>query len=258
MEKQIQIQNLRVNYNESGTGDQTVVLLHGWGCDSTIFRALQAHLESKFKVLALDFPGFGRSQEPNEPWGTAEYTTLTKDWLTALGVTNPIVIGHSFGGRIILRLSKEISFRKIIITGGAGLRNQVDAKKNVSMKSRMFKLMKGVVNILPVSTTKKEQLIDSGIRKYKFGSADYQAASPMMRKVLVKVVNEDLRDFLPFVKASTLLIYGENDTATPVALAKIMEKEIKDAGLVVLKNAGHFAFLEQQVQFLAITDSFLN
>jgi pimeloyl-ACP methyl ester carboxylesterase len=258
MEKQIQIQNLRVNYNESGTGDQTIVLLHGWGCDSTIFRTLQAHLESKFKVLALDFPGFGHSQEPNEPWGTAEYTALTKDWLAALGITNPIVIGHSFGGRIILRLSKEISFRKIIITGGAGLRNQVDAKKNISMKSRMFKLMKGVVNILPVSTTKKEQLIDSGIRKYKFGSADYQAASPMMRKVLVKVVNEDLRDFLPFVKASTLLIYGENDTATPVTLAKIMEKEIKDAGLVVIKNAGHFAFLEQQAQFLAITDSFLS
>ena len=121
----------------------------------------------------------------------------------------------------------------------------------------MFKFLKNAVNLLPVSSEKKERMIDSAIRKYKFGSADYQAASPMMRKVLVKTVNEDLRDFLPFVKTSTLLIYGENDTATPVSLAKIMEKEIADAGLVVLKNSGHFAFLEQQSQFLAIVDSFL-
>ena len=257
MEKQIEINGLRINYNQSGSGQQAVVLLHGWGCDGNIFRALQLHLESNFTVYALDFPGFGRSAEPKAAWGTAEYTSLTTAWLQALNIENPILIGHSFGGRVILRLAKEIVIRKIIITGGAGLRNQTDAKKNTSFKSKMFKFIKNAVNLLPVSSEKKERMIDSAIRKYKFGSADYQAASPMMRKVLVKTVNEDLRDFLPFVKTSTLLIYGENDTATPVSLAKIMEAEIADAGLVVLKNSGHFAFLEQQSQFLAIVDSFL-
>jgi hypothetical protein len=92
--------------------------------------------------------------------------------------------------------------------------------------------------------------------RVKFGSADYVAASPMMRQCLVKVVNEDLTHLLPGIKAPTLLVWGENDTATPLSDAKKMEAEIPDAGLAIIKNAGHFSFVEQPVIFGSIMASF--
>jgi pimeloyl-ACP methyl ester carboxylesterase len=250
------IQSLNINYTVSGEG-APVVLLHGWGCDLRTLDSINRFLTPHFKVYALDFPGFGRSQTPTTPWGTAEYTTFVKDFLTSLNIENPILIGHSFGGRIILRLAKEIAIRKIIITGGAGMRLPQEGKSKTTWKTYCFRWGKSIINFLPFPENKKENLLDTFIKKFKFGSADYQAASPMLRKILVKVVNEDLREFLPYIKTSTLLIYGENDTATPLAHARIMEKEIADAGLVVIKNAGHYAFLEKSSEFLAIVGSFL-
>ncbi|MBR3844335.1 MAG: alpha/beta hydrolase, partial [Clostridia bacterium] len=94
------------------------------------------------------------------------------------------------------------------------------------------------------------------VRNY-FGSADYNNAPPVLRQTLVRVVNEDLTHHLPFITASTLLIYGENDTATPVVHAKIMEREIPDAGLCVIPDAGHWAFVEKPGHVAAIVESFL-
>lgn len=92
----------------------------------------------------------------------------------------------------------------------------------------------------------------------KNGSADYNAASPIMRQCLVKVVNEDLTPLISNIKASTLLIWGEKDDATPLSDGQLMEKLIPDAGLVVLENSGHYAFLEQGVRFCRIISSFFN
>lgn len=91
----------------------------------------------------------------------------------------------------------------------------------------------------------------------RHGSADYLAASPLMRQTLVRTVNEDLAPLLPKIKAEVLLIWGENDDATPLSDGKRMEKEMPDAALVVIENAGHYAFLEQQYTFLRILSSYL-
>ena len=93
--------------------------------------------------------------------------------------------------------------------------------------------------------------------KKKFGSEDYRNASPMMRDILVKVVNEDLEPLLPNIKQSTLLIWGTEDTATPLSDAKIMENLIPDAGIVEVKGAGHYSFLEQPQLVNVVLDSFL-
>ncbi|MDE5862214.1 MAG: alpha/beta hydrolase, partial [Ruminococcus sp.] len=91
----------------------------------------------------------------------------------------------------------------------------------------------------------------------KMGSADYAAASPLMRQVLVKVVNEDLEPLIPNIKCPTLLVWGVNDTATPLSDGEKMEKLIKDSGLVKLENAGHYSFLEQQYTFNRVMCSFM-
>jgi len=93
--------------------------------------------------------------------------------------------------------------------------------------------------------------------KNKHGSADYRKASPLMKQVLVKTINEDLTDMLPNINVPTLLVWGDMDTATPLSDAKIMEDKIPDAGLVILKNTGHYSFLEDFYTFSRVIDSFL-
>ena len=103
--------------------------------------------------------------------------------------------------------------------------------------------------------SKAERKLDA--RRAKAGSSDYASASPMMRRILSRVVNEDLTDRLPLVKVPVLLVWGENDTATPLSDARTMERLIPDAGLVSFPGCGHYSFLDNPVQFAAVLRSFL-
>jgi len=91
----------------------------------------------------------------------------------------------------------------------------------------------------------------------KYGSPDYKRLNPNMRKTFVKVINQDLTEYLPQIKASTLLVWGSADTETPLWMGQKMEKEIPDAGLVVFEGRTHFAFLEEAQRFLVIVNTFL-
>ena len=91
----------------------------------------------------------------------------------------------------------------------------------------------------------------------KRGSADYQNSSPKMRAIMSKCVNEDLRKGFGEIGNPTLLIWGENDTATPIGDAKIMERMIPDAGLVSFAGAGHYSFLDNPMGFRAVVREFL-
>ena len=92
----------------------------------------------------------------------------------------------------------------------------------------------------------------------KYGSPDYNALDDEMKKTFVKVVNQDLTPLLPSVQASTLLIWGENDTETPLWMAQKMEQEIKDAGLVIFEGDDHFAYLHQWQRFVTVVRVFLS
>lgn len=253
----ITIDKIRVNYEVSGAG-KNVLLLHGWGTSLQAFAPLQRYLKDKFKVFAIDFPGFGASEQPPIAWGTEEYTVLIKKFQTELGITNPILIGHSFGGRVAIRLAASEKVNKVVLIDSAGIR--LPRSRKYYTKIFLFKVAK---KVLAFNIVKKAFKFISGKNaieylQQRFGSADYKNASGVMRSTLVKVVNEDLKDLLPKIQAPTLLIWGENDQDTPVAAAKIMEKLIPDAGLVVLKNAGHYSYLDSFQQFLLVLNSFLN
>lgn len=247
----ITIQGIPVHYKVIGEGPH-LLLLHGWGCDLEIFKPIQDHLSKRFTTYSIDFPGFGKTPDPPQPWSTEEYAALTEEFIQQLNIKTPILLGHSFGGRVSIRLSAKHPIRKMILTGGAGLKPK--RKLDYYVKVYSYKTVKNILK-LPGLRNYSEQILEK-YRK-KAGSSDYKNASGIMRQTLVKVVNEDLRNLLPHIKASTLLIWGENDTATPLSNAQIMEKEIPDAGLAVLKNAGHYGFLEKMSEFLIIVDHFV-
>lgn len=251
MDKFFTYHSVRLHYTDCGEG-HPLLLLHGWGCNTTTFSAIRPFLEARFRVLTLDFAGFGQSDEPHEVWGVEEYTRSVEALAKAEGIENPILIGHSFGGRVSIVYASRNKTQKIILVDAAG----VKPRRSLSYYRKVytFKLLKRILPLI-VGRKRAEAMIEA--RRSKAGSSDYNQATPMMRAILSKCVNEDLCHLMPKIEAPTLLFWGEKDTATPLADAKRMEKLIPDAGLVTVAGAGHFAFLENTPLFLRVAESFL-
>jgi len=249
----IKIEGININYITEGSGP-CVLLLHGWGANINTMMPIFNILKDNFKVYAIDFPGFGESEEPSEVFGVYDYARVTKSFIDKMGMKEVILLGHSFGGRVSIVLSsqyKEI-IKQMVLVDSAGLIPKRGLKYYIKVYS--FKTLRFLYNTLFFWKDKNERL-ESFYKK--FGSKDYQDSSGIMRKILVKVVNEDLRPLLTEIESSTLLIWGENDTATPLYMAKIMESEIKDSGLVVLEGAGHYSYLDDFGRFSIILKTFL-
>lgn len=253
MEKDIVIEGLKLHYDETGPEDaQPVVLMHGWGCDHTTVRSIAATLEGKMHVYNIDLPGHGKSDEPDAVWGVDDFTRLIEQFCEINKIDDPVLIGHSFGGRISLLMSSRNNVSRMVLVDAAGIKPRRKPKYYIKVYS--FKTAK---KLLPLIFGKKkgEKMIDAW--RGKAGSADYRNSSPTMRAVMSKCVNEDLKHVMPDIKASTLLIWGKNDTATPLSDAKYMEKHIPDAGLVAFDDAGHYSFLDNPGGFKAVIKSFL-
>lgn len=243
--------NVELAYSIEGEGD-TIFLLHGWGCDRNIWKQTVELLRNHFRVVAVDFAGFGLSAEPREVWGVEEYTRSIEALAQHLGVECPMLMGHSFGGRVSILYASRNKVDKIILTDAAG----VKPRRSLSYYRKVysFKLMKALLPVL-IGKQKAQMLIDQ--RRQKAGSSDYNRATPMMRAILSKCVNEDLCHVMPKVSSPVLLFWGDKDTATPLSDAKRMERLMPNAGLVVAEGAGHFAMLEQPALWLASLKSFL-
>ncbi len=245
------VNGIKINYKTTGAG-RDLLILHGWGGSIKSFEPVHKYFENYFRVTSIDFPGFGDSPEPPQAWTVKEYAQAIDGFMTQMGMERPIVIGHSFGGRVIIWLAPQKKFHKIILVDSAGIKPKRPLMYYIKVYT--YKAAKNIL-ALPLINNYKEELLEK--LKKQLGSADYQQVSGIMRETLVKVVNEDLRHLLPQINVPTLLIWGEKDTATPVEDGKLMEQLIPDAGLVVFKDAGHFAYLDKLNDFLIVASSFL-
>lgn len=248
----IDIDGLGINYIDEGEGEPHL-LIHGWGSSIKPWQPIMPGFEGK-RVIALDLPGCGESDILKEPWELEDYCDFIVKFLDKIGVRNPVLVGHSHGGRIAIKLVAEgmVESPKLILFDSAG----IPKKKSLSKKLRIYsyKFIKGVLT-LPLIRNCSEGLLEKA-RNY-FGSADYKSSPPVMRQTMVKVVNRDLRPLMPQIKCPTLLIWGENDTDTPLSDAKYMESHIPDCGLCVIKGAEHFSFIQRPYEVVAILKSFL-
>jgi pimeloyl-ACP methyl ester carboxylesterase len=251
----VNIKGVDVNYEVAGEGDY-VFLFHGWGADLSVFKALAALMAGKYRVVSFDFPGFGLTAEPPEVWSVSDYSDLAAELIKHFECDKVILLGHSFGGRVIIKMCAipelPFSIDKIILVGSAG----VTPKRSLNYKIRLrtYKLGKAFLSAAPVKRAAPGAL---DRLKARFGSADYNNASEIMKGVLVKTVNEDLRGLLGCIKCPALLIWGESDAQTPVSDGRLMEKLIPGSALIVMEGAGHYPFLERQYAFNEIMKSFL-
>ncbi len=251
----ININGASINYEVMGEG-KPVLLLHGWGACINAMAPIWNHLKDKCKVYVLDFPGeSGGSSIPPEPWGIPEYSEMVKKFIEELKIEKPDVIAHSFGGRVTIYLASKYPelFNKIILTDAAGVKSKTTFKK-------VYRKYTYKVGKFMLKTFTSKEKYDEKITAYrdKHSSADYKALkSEITRETFKKVISLDLTPELKNITRPTLLIWGENDTDTPVYMAKIMEKNIKDSGLVILKDAKHFSYIDKSYEYNAIVDNFL-
>lgn len=251
MDKYIKLNGVNIHYRQSGSGSP-VILMHGWGCDLDALSLFERVGSEHNAVYNIDLPGFGRSDEPPTPWGVEDYTAMLEDFVRTLGLDNPVLLGHSFGGRIAILYASRNPVRRLVLVDAAGVKPRRGPAYYAKVYS--FKIAKAIYPTF-VGRDKAAEVIER--MRSRRGSYDYNNCSPMMRRVMVNVVNTDLRFAMPSIKAPTLLMWGENDTATPMRDARIMKRLIPDAGLVSFPGAGHFSFVDNPYQSAATFRRFI-
>ena len=250
----IQIDGYDIKYKITGEGPETVVVLQVWGTTLEIYDSIARILSPAYRVVQLDLPGFGGSSEPREPWDVSAYCRFFEKFMKELSIEAAHLIGHSYGGRMIIKLAAEgssFSIGKLVLIDSAGVVPKKSLKTR--MKIRCYKLGKGILTSKLVYGLIPDT-IDDWMKQQ--GSADYRAASPMMRQCLVRAVNEDLTHLMPQVKNDALLIWGTADTDTPLKDGETMERLMPGAALVPIEGAGHYSFLEQPVLFEQLLKSY--
>jgi pimeloyl-ACP methyl ester carboxylesterase len=226
-----------------------VVVLHGWGGRIESMAPTIACLSSGLRVVAIDLPGFGESPVPRGIWGTPDYAVFVRDVLTELSIDRALFVGHSFGAKTSLYLAATHPglVDKLVAVAASGLRSPP------TMSARAKRALSRGARLAGRAGEPGRRLRDSIYRR--IASDDYRDAGEL-RPILVRVVNEDLSPLLPRIKASTLLVWGDEDDAVPLSHGRRMEQLIADAGLVVLEGAGHFAYLDQADRFCRIVRHF--
>ena len=252
----LEIDSLKIHYEEQGEGSP-VLLLHGWGCCISTMASITNALKGEHRVIALDFPGHGETPEPPEPWSVTEYCVMTVTFIEKVIGGPCSIIGHSFGGRVSIMLSatRPDLVKKLVLCDAAGLL----PKRGIKYYFRVYryKLYKRALKSKALYKLLTAFGIDVQKKVASAGSDDYKALSDSMKKTFVRVVNQNLRSYLKDIQAPTLLIWGEEDRDTPLYFAKILEKEIRDAGLIVYPGAGHYSFLDEMYKFNAAVSYFL-
>ncbi|MEO6729435.1 MAG: alpha/beta hydrolase [Candidatus Dojkabacteria bacterium] len=254
-QKQIIIKNVLLNYYavESTTeSSKVLVFLHGWRSNSTVWFNLIKDLSQRgYNCIALDLPGFGRSQTPQVVYDTNKYADVVEEFLTKLHIEDAIFIGHSYGGRVLINL---------------GVRNKLMAKKIILVDASGIGMNENGVNLMKVASKLVKPIFKipalQGLRKKiyeKIGGEDYIAAedSPYFKMTYQNIIKDQYNGQIRNITIPTYLIWGENDNDTPVEMAATMEELIPGSKLEFIMNAGHFPFVDNPIEFEKVLLDFL-
>ena len=215
-----------------------VVALHGWGQTGASFRTLGDALAKSYRVHLLDLPGFGASDAPDGDWSTLEYTDRISRYLDENSLSPAILLGHSFGGRVCVRLAARHASQvaAMVLIGGAGLRPHRSARQRLRLA--WIRLLGHLVRLLA-------PLVGEGLRerfRQRYASPDDQNAGAL-RGTFRKVIAEDLTHEARRIQAPSLLLWGDRDNATPLDMGQRYNALIAGSQLVVLPGQDHFPFI---------------
>lgn len=236
VELKVPIKNLETNYKTAGQGEP-VLILHGWGGSSDSWTKVQEILSAKgFKVIVPDLPGFGKSQAPPAPWRREEYLSWLLDFLKSVKLDKFFLISHSFGGSLAIKLATNYPemIRKLILCAPAGIKQRPGFKTQI-----ILALSRAGNSVFSCSHFAGLKKFLKDIVYFFIWRRDYAKATGTMRQTFINVINENLLDEIPRIKAETLILWGDKDQAVPLGHAYIYKEKIASSKLIVLPDIGH-------------------
>lgn len=235
----VQIHGQKLAFYFYGKGEKTIVFLHGWGANADAWNFVAKRFCDEYKVLAVDFYGFGDSDFPPQNYGVKEYAKDVVELLNVLDINSAILVGHSFGGRIAIEICANYPqiVYKLALVDSAGIKPRRGLK--YYFKISLHKFLK--------------KLGKQGLK----GSSDYSALPSQMKAVFRNVVNYHQNDLLPKIKCQTAIFWGDKDKETPRYMYRYLLKHIENSYGFIL-HGGHFSYVDDYAKFVAILKAFLN
>lgn len=240
-------------YEKHGDSKKQILILPGWGDTRKTFDFMVHYLKTKYTVYIIDYPGFGKSLFPEHDLNIYDYANMIRDFMKHEEIESPIIIAHSFGGRIATLLSgyyKE-KIEKLILIDSAGIKPKRTPYKIA--RTYVYKFLKKLKVFVP---KRKRNFYLKRLLNI-FGSSDYKALNQSMYQTFKNIVNVDLKYYLKSIDVKTLIIWGRNDKDTKIRDAHIMNKYIKNSKLYIFDDASHFSYLNYPTSTNQIINEFI-
>lgn len=251
MKQYLQIKGNKVAFETAGRGNRLLLMLHGWGGESSSWQPLIAQFENlglleEFLIVAVDFPGFGESEEPEKAWAVHDYARFLEEFIGELYKTydlsgNYDIIVHSFGGRVLFKLlspdfQHSITERpdRLVLIAAAGIKPRATLRVMVAaVAARTGKAVMKLPLLRHLSPLARKILYKA------LKTHDYEKSSGIMRETFIKVIDEDLRDSLLHIKNPTLIFWGKKDSYVSVKHGRLMHEKIPGSKMVVFADGRH-------------------
>lgn len=234
----------------------TIFLIHGWGMDHCTFKKIYKDIEKKYNVICIDLIGFGESDMMNDAFSLDDYSEMIKELIEIYdkkyNLENLYLLGHSFGGRVIVKYLNSYNnhlIKGIILCSSAGIKNK-SFKKYYNIYK--YKLKKRIYKTLSYISVRYKNKLDYLLNNS--GSRDYIGLNSVLKQTMSKAVGEDLFFKLKNIKVKTILAWGRNDSVTPLKEAFLFKKEIENSKLIIFENSGHFPYIDEENKFIGVID----
>lgn len=245
------VSGIATEYQDQGTGP-IVLFLPGWQDTLHSFDAIAKDLIPNYRIIRLDLPGFGATETPAEPWDLDCYITFVAEFIKKLTIVPTAIVGHSFGGRITIKglATQTLAAEKIILIAAAGITHRRTWRNTILQA--LAKTGRLLTTIPPLSFWRQT------LRKklYRAIGSDYFAAG-RLKETFLKVIAEDLSQVAPKIAVPTLLIWGADDTATPLTDGQKLHQLISGSKLEVITNTGHFVHQQEPERVAILMKNFL-
>ena len=242
--------DIEIYYETYGNSNKSILILPGWGNNRSTFTNIINLLKDKYKIYIIDYPGFGNSPMPSNELDIYDYSELIYNFILSNKINSPIIIAHSFGGRIVSILSNKININKLILIDVAGIKR---FNIKIFIKTKIYKLLKRLTYLLP----KHIQIKVRNLLLVKFSSSDYLNIPSTMKRTFQNIIKEDLRKYYKSIKTETLIIWGEKDIDTPLKDGLYLNKIIKNSSLIIYKDSSHFSYIDNSYLTNRILEKYL-
>ncbi|TXG76338.1 alpha/beta hydrolase [Patescibacteria group bacterium] len=250
---QVVVQGLLTHYEQAGSKGPRLLLLHGWGDRLETYHQLTGLLQKDHQITSIDLPGFGATEPPKATWGLSDYASFVASFLEKLSWQPDVIVGHSNGGSIaVVGLANgTLTAKQLVLLASAGVRNRQKGRK-LAWKIAA-KTGKAATAVLPRSQQER-------VRRRFYGAIGSDLlVAPHLQETFKRTVAEDITPFAKKLSISTLLVYGDEDEATPVeTVGTVLHDAIPDSCLEIIHQADHFVHQQASADVARLIREFVS